>query len=172
LWGESTINFSFPFSPCHPLSRLRTVTRRYQRVDSFITEIAENDLFYPHPIKKLSARAGGGLRDDALELAVARIQTCAGQQTVVYSADFGQHNEEIGMFITFLPKCKFAENEHLSPPPAQETELTDGRRTSGRSSGELAIARISRSRRPHRCRFARPLIPQFSHFSVRKLYIL
>ncbi len=77
----------------------------------------------------------GGPRDDALELAVARIQTCAGEQTVVYLAGFGQRNEEIGMLITFLPKCEFVENEHLSPSPAQETERTDGRRASGRSSG-------------------------------------
>ncbi len=96
--------------------------------------------FTPHPIRKRSARTGGGLRDaalSALDLAVARIQTCAGERTVVYSAGFGQHrdNEEIGTFITFLPKCKFAENEHLSPPPTQEMERTDGRRTPGRSSG-------------------------------------
>ncbi len=77
--------------------------------------------FTPHPIRKRSAQTGGGLRNDALELAVARIQTCAGEQTVVYSAGFGQRNEEISMFITFLPKCEFAENGHLSPPPAQET---------------------------------------------------
>jgi hypothetical protein len=78
---------------------------------------------------------GGGLRDYAQELAVARIQTCAGEQTVVYSAGFRPRNEEISTFVTFLPICKCAENEHLSPPLAQETERTDGRRTSGRSSG-------------------------------------
>jgi hypothetical protein len=61
----------------------------------------------PHLIKKLSERTGGGLRDDALELAIARIQTCAGEQTVVYSAGFGQHNEAINRFITFLLNCKF-----------------------------------------------------------------
>ncbi len=68
-----------------------------------------------------------------LELAVVR--TCAGEQTVVYSAGFGQRNEEISMFKTVLPNCELAENEHLSPPPAQETERTEGLRTSGRSSG-------------------------------------
>ncbi len=56
-------------------------------------------------IRKRSARTGGGLRDYALELAVARIQTCAGEQTVVYSAGFGQRNEEISTYITFLPNC-------------------------------------------------------------------
>ncbi len=77
--------------------------------------------------------ACGGLLDDALELAVAR--TCAGEQTVVYSAGFGPSDEEISMFLTVLLNCKLAENEHLSPPPVQETELTEGQRTSGRSSG-------------------------------------
>jgi hypothetical protein len=85
----------------------------------------------PLPIRKRSARTGGGLRDDALELAVARI--CAGEQTVVYSAGFGQLNEEISTFMTVLPDCELAENDLLSPPPAQETERTEGRRTSGRS---------------------------------------
>ncbi len=37
--------------------------------------------------------------------------------------------------ITVLPNCELAENDLLSPPPAQETERTEGRRTSGRSSG-------------------------------------
>jgi hypothetical protein len=55
--------------------------------------------FTPHPIRKRSPRTGGGLRGDALELAVARIQTCAGEQTVVYSAGFGPSNEEMGTFI-------------------------------------------------------------------------
>jgi hypothetical protein len=79
---------------------------------SFITGLLKMTSFTPHPIRKWSARTGGGLLDDALELAVARIQTCAGEQTVVYSASFGQSNEQISMFITFLPNCKFAENEH------------------------------------------------------------
>jgi hypothetical protein len=42
----------------------------------------------------------------------------------------------------------------------------------GRGLLQLAVARTSRSRRPHRCRFARPQFQPFSHFSVRKLYIL
>jgi hypothetical protein len=59
------------------------------------------------------------------------IETGAGNQTVVYSAGFGQSNEEISTFITFLPNCELAVNEHLSPPPAQETERMEGQRTSG-----------------------------------------
>ncbi len=91
--------------------------------------------FTPHPIRNWSARTGGALWDDALELAVARIKTCAGEQTVVYSAGFGQRNEEISTYITFVLNCNFAENDLLLPPPVQETERTDGRRTSGRLSG-------------------------------------
>ncbi len=63
------------------------------------------------------------------------IETGACNQTVVYSAGVGPRNEEIGTFITVLPNCELAENDLLSPPPAQETERTEGWRTSGRSSG-------------------------------------
>ncbi len=38
-------------------------------------------------------------------------------------------------FTTVLPNCELAENELLSPPPAQETERKEGWRTPGRSSG-------------------------------------
>ncbi len=88
-----------------------------------------------HPIRKRNAQTGGGLRDDALELAVAR--TCASEQTVIYSASFGPRNEEICTFISVLPNCELPEleNEHLLPPPAQVTERTEGLRTSGRSWG-------------------------------------
>jgi hypothetical protein len=48
---------------------------------------------------------------------------------------FGPRDEEIGSFITVMPNCELAENDHLSPPLAQETERTVGRRTAGRSSG-------------------------------------
>ncbi len=74
------------------------------------------------------------------------IETGAGKQTVVYSAGFGPRDEEICTFITVLPNCELAENEHLSPQDARR---------------ELAVARTSRSRRPHRCRVARPQIFKF-----------
>jgi hypothetical protein len=66
--------------------------------------------FTQHPIRKRSALTarGGGVQDDALELAVTRIQTCAGEQTVVYSAGFGQRNEEnryVSNFLTEVRVC-------------------------------------------------------------------
>jgi hypothetical protein len=48
---------------------------------------------------------------------------------------FRAAHEEISTFITCMLNCELAENELLSPPPAQDMERTEGRRTSGRSSG-------------------------------------
>jgi hypothetical protein len=43
----------------------------------------------------------------------------------------GSATKKLVHSITFLPNCEFVENEHRSSPPAQETERTDWRRTSG-----------------------------------------
>jgi hypothetical protein len=77
----------------------------------------------------------GGLVESACHQSYIKTGTSAGNQTVVYSACFGLRNDKISKFITVWPNCELAENELLSPPPAQETERKELPRTSGRSSG-------------------------------------
>ncbi len=121
--------------------------------------------FTPHPIRKRSARTGRWLRDDALELAVARNQTCAGEQTVAYSAGFGQRNEEIGASITFLPNCKFAESEHLSPPPVQE----NGAHGRAEDIRTIVGSWPSQGLAPHAVRIAAGSpAPKFRHFHISR----
>ncbi len=66
--------------------------------------------FTPHPIRKLCVRTGGGLWDDALELAVARIQTCAGKFRAArrrnrYVYNFLTELQVIWKWTSFAPSC-------------------------------------------------------------------
>jgi hypothetical protein len=95
------------------------------------------------------------------------IETGACNQTVVYSAGVGPRNEEIGTFITVLQnrlKMTF-----FRP-------LLRRKRSSRKGGGhqddrqELDVARTSRSRRPHRCRFAPLFSAIFTYLGKKVVY--
>ncbi len=115
--------------------------RRNQCVYSFIIEISENDLLYP--ASNQEAVTADGWR--ALgRCTVARIQTCAGEQTVVYSAgsvclELSYQNASLLKMNIFRPLLR----------RKRSTQTGGGQQDDRR---ELAVARTSSSRRPHRCR--------------------
>ncbi len=119
--------------------------------------------FTPHPIRKLSTRTGGGLRDDALELfrrkdpdlcwrtdgrLLSRFRAAQRRNRYVYNRSASLL--KMNIFRPLLRRKRSAQTGRGHQ---------DDRR-------ELAVARTSSSRRLHRCRFARPQIPQLSHLKV------
>ncbi len=95
------------------------------------------------------------------------IETGACNQTVVYSAGVGPRNEEISTFkfITVLPYCLKMTFIHPLLRRKRSARKGGGPRDDRR---ELDVSRTSRSRRPHRCRFA-PLFSAIFTFLGQKV---